>query len=218
MAKASLGPNLQELRGEIGNEIFTKGRSGPVVRTPAQFKFKLTPAMANSASVFKQATASLNELTRSQMEAWNAFARTQIRSNPMTGRRYAPTGQNIYIGLACKFLQIHPGAVPPVDPPAGSFAGDKITVTAELFGGSLTFFGSGANAGNAQTELLLQKLPSRLRQPTDKYVSQEFVAFTGPGVGFSLSLPPGYYVPAYRFVNPDTGQMTELFPLPVVEV
>ena len=81
MAKASLGASLQELRGEIGNEIFIKGRSGPVVRAPAKYKFKLTPAMANSADVFKQVTALFNELTRPQMEAWNAFARTQVRHN-----------------------------------------------------------------------------------------------------------------------------------------
>ena len=218
MAKASLGVALEDLRGKVGNEVFTRGRGGLTVRAPAKYKFKLTPAMANSAEVFKQALAFKNQLTRPQMEEWNAFARTQIRHDAVTGRRYAPAGHNLYTGLTCKFLQINPGATPPVNPPSGSFGGDRIKVRAEIFGGSLTFFASGANAANVQTELLLQKLPSALRQPTDKYVSQEFAEFTGAGSGFSLSVPPGWYAPAYRFVQINTGQMTELVTLPVIEV
>ena len=76
----------------------------------------------------------------------------------------------------------------------------------------------GANAANAQTERLLQKLSSALRQPTDKYVSQEFAEFNGAGSGFSLSVPAGWHAPAYRFAQINTGQMTGLFTLPVIEV
>ena len=159
MAKASLGASLQELRGEIGNEIFTKGRSGPVVRAPAKYKFKLTPAMANFRRCLQAGDRDCSMNLRARR--WKRGTLLLERKSATTlvnGNRYAPTGHNLYMGLTCKFLQIHPGAVPPVDPPAGSFAGDKIVVTAELFGGSLTFFGSGANADNAMTELLLQKI------------------------------------------------------------
>ena len=124
----------------------------------------------------------------------------------------------MYIGLTCKFLQMNPGVAPPVNPPAGSFHGDSFAITAAGEDAGILFHIGGANTGATQTEFLLQKLPSRLRQPTDKFISRAFVAFPGAGYTYTLDADAGYWVPAYRFVQSATGQMTELIALPVVAV
>ena len=70
-----------------------------------------------------------------------------------------------------------------------------------------------------KTELLLQPLRFAHQSPNPRgYRTQAFTAF---GVGTpALTLPaaPGWYAPAYRFVNVQTGQETEMRLLRVVQV
>ena len=81
------------------------------------------------------------------------------------------------MGLACKFLQINPDGAVPLVPPSAPFLGNRITVKASALSQLIIFTASGANVAPAQTELLLQKLASVRRAPTDKYISQGFVTF-----------------------------------------
>ena len=218
MAKANLGPIVERVSGELGSEVFSRGRSGPVIRNAPTYKFKPTPAMQQSADTFGQAMAFFNALSRDESKQWNAWAKTQWRHNDVTGQPYRPTGHNVFVGLTCKFLQINPGGTPPTLPPAGSFTGDAIRVDVFEDNGILLFLGSGANHAPTKTELLIQKLPTRLRQPTDKFVSVTFFSFSGVSDYYPLNVVPGIYVPAYRFVNAATGQMTERIALPEVEI
>ena len=218
MAKVNLSADLETVRGEIGGEIYTKRRSGLIIKAPPQYKFKLTPAMQQTSDTFTQATELYKTMSREQAKAWNAYADGLVRHNDVTGQPYHPTGRNTFLGLTCKFLQINPGASPPLTPPAGSFVGDRITVAAFEDNGLLLFLADGANHAPTRTELLLQKLPSQFRQPTDKFVSVTFFVFSGVSDYYAINVPPGIYVPATRFVNAATGQMTERIALPEVEI
>ena len=69
------------------------------------------------------------------------------------------------------------------------------------------------------TEILLQALPSPRRKPNpDKCQTKGFVHFGLGILDFGLTIGPGWYVPAYRFMNAATGQMVTLFALPIVQV
>ena len=71
---------------------------------------------------------------------------------------------------------------------------------------------------NVTTELLLQPLKSANRTPQPKgYRSKGFMAFTGTTLSAPITVPAGWYVPAYRFVNTLTGQDTGLVILPAVQ-
>lgn len=83
--------------------------------------------------------------------------------------------------------------------------------------GHLAFAASGPNAAPAVTELLAQKIPTSRRSPTSFYKSEAFGSLAPGGLEFVLTLPPGHYACAYRFVDDQTGQMTELVKTGVAE-
>ena len=218
MAKMGYSPVVSEVRGAAGDEVFSRVRGASVVKGKPTYGFPVTPNQRVTSNYFKAAVTVYNTLTRPQVLAWNAFASTITRHDPLTGRQYHPTGQNVFMGLACKFLQINPAGAVPLVPPPGSFAGNRLTITATAAVGGIVFTASGPNNAPAQTELLLQKLASVRRAPTDKYISRAFAAFTAGSLSQGVAAVSGIYLPAYRFVNPVTGQMTDLLPLPEITV
>ena len=107
----------------------------------------------------------------------------------------------------------------PHDAPAADFTGDSVTVTATSSAGRITYTANKANAESVKTELLLQPLRSAGRLPVeDGYRSKQFVAFATGSLSVTIEVPAGSYAPAYRFVNPRTGQEIALVALPVVRV
>lgn len=219
MAKVSFSANIEDIRGKVGNSVFTAGRSGAVLRTRAQVKNPNTAAQSGVRANLSKASATFKGLTSAQVTQWANYAATIVRHNPVNGTAYNPAPNAIFVALASKFLQITPGGTIPVTPPASAFAGDSIAVTAAGASGSVTFTASAGSGTNIKTELLLQRLPSANRTPGAKgYRSKRFVAFAGTGLTSNVPVVPGIYVPAYRFVNTATGQDTGLIMLPPVTV
>lgn len=216
MAKVSFSANIEDIRGKVGNSVFTAGRSGAVLRTRAQVKNPNTAAQSGVRANLSKASATFKGLTSAQVTQWANYAATIVRHNPVNGTAYNPAANTIFVALASKFLQITLNGTIPVTPPSSAFAGDTIAVTAAGASGSVTFTASGTNT---KTELLLQRLPSANRTPSAKgYRSKRFVAFAGTGLTSNVPVAPGIYVPAYRFVNTLTGQDTGLIILPAVTV
>ena len=210
MAKAAFSAVISNVRGEVVETVFIRGRNSAIVRNKPTYGFPVSPNQRVTSNYFKEATAVYNTLTRPQVLAWNAFAKTITRHDSLTGLQYHPTGQNVFMGLACKFLQINPAGAVPLVPPSGSFPGNRLVMTATAGSGLIVFTVGGPNVAPAQTELLLQKLASVRRAPTDKYISQAFVSFSAGSLSHGVTAISGIYIPAYRYVNPLTGQMTDL--------
>ncbi len=219
MANVAYSADIQDLRGKVGTNVFSKARSGSTVRIRTSGKNPRTPAQSAVRLNLAKASAAYKSLTLPQITAWQTYAASQTKHNPVTGKSYTPSANTVFVGLASKFLQINPTGTIPVTPPAASFVGDTIAATAAGAVGQVTFTATAANAANVKTELLLQPLKSRTRAPGAKgYRTKAFVAFTaGPGLIFNVVVPAGFYAPAYRFVNTTTGQETPLITLPIVQ-
>jgi hypothetical protein len=220
MAKVAYGANVSNIRGKIGTDVFTKAHSGPTLRILIRGKNPKTTPQSIVRLNLARAAAAFRNMTPAQVASWSFFAQTITKHNPVNGVAYSPTAVNEFVALATKFLQVNPGGVIPLTPPATSFAGDTITVTALGGAGQVAFTASGANSPNVKTELLLQPLRSRNRVPAAKgYRSKGFVAFVAGALTQNVPVTPaGFYVPAFRFVNTLTGQATTLIVLAVVQV
>ncbi len=218
MAKATPGPLLTQVRGKIGNEVAVEGRNGLVLRGRPTYKRPTQPIQQTIQNRMAQVMASYNTLTREQAMQWNAYASTLTRSGDPDNAPYHPTGQNVFVGLASKFLQINPtGTVPPA-PPISPYFGDLVTLILTGETGQLLFTASAANSPDTRVELLVQKLKTPRRSPVPFYKSAAFVAFTSTLLTHALPTAPGWYACACRFVNSNTGQMTTMIPLGIVEV
>jgi hypothetical protein len=219
MAKAKLGALLQDLSGKVGNAVFVKSREGTVVRARVSPTNPNTPSQQAARARLTTVSKIYKGFNATQEAAWDNYAGSIKHKDEITGKSQSPTAMNAFCGLGTKFLQVTPGGTVPTTPPANSFSGDSITLTALAGTGKVTFTATGGNTVGTKTELLLQPLKSRNRNPQKGgYRTKSFVSFVPGTLSFDVNVPPGYYAAAYRFVNTTTGQETALVPIGVSQV
>lgn len=219
MANVAYSADVNDIRGKIGTNVFSRARSGATIRIRKSPRNPRTENQTEVRFYMGKASTAYKNLTASQRSAWKNYAATLYRTNAVSGEVYSPAANTVFVGLASKFLQINPTGTIPVTPPASAFAGDTIAIIATGDDNEVIFSASGSNAANVKTELLLQTLASAARTPSPTgYRSQGFVAFSPTVSDAQIPAEPGWYAPAYRFVNTLTGQQTDLLVLPIVEV
>lgn len=219
MASVVYSSDIEDMRGAIGERVYSRARSGATVRGRVTPSNPRTVSQSQARLNFGRAAAAYKNLLPAQAALWRAYAQTLTVQNRKTGQPYTPSGNTVFAGLAAKFLQINPTGTIPVTPPASGFAGDAVTLTAAGATGHVTFTANAPNSAGVKTELLLQHLPSANRMPGEgAYRSEQFVAFAGTGLTSNVNVSPGWYAPAYKFVNTATGQESPLVPLPAVLV
>ena len=159
------------------------------------------------------------DLDAVQAEAWHAYARSLIARDPETGLLATPKAVNLFVGLTVKVLQVHGGFDAPIDPPTGVFLGDVVGLTAFADGADIVFTADRANRDGVLTELLTQRLngPNNAPRPRS-YKSQGFVAFPGLGSESRVTLRPGTFYCAYRFVEAASGRTGAMVPIGRVTV
>ncbi len=153
MARVATGALLEGVSGQIGGGVVVTGRSGLVLRRRSVFRKGSTPAQRTANARFAAAMAAFNALTPDQADAWDRYARTLVRTNPLTGEPYQPTGVNAFVALATKVLQVDPGAAVPVLPPGGDYVGDPVTFEVSVVPGpglQLAFDFEALEAGGAE--------------------------------------------------------------------
>ncbi|MCW5935755.1 MAG: hypothetical protein KIT11_00415 [Fimbriimonadaceae bacterium] len=219
MAKIAYSALVEEVRGKIGTIVFSAAEVGPTVRIKASVKNPKTNGQRAIRSYLSKAAKTFENMTSQQAAAWNAFGKTQQRSNPVTGESYTLSGISAFVELAVKFLQIAPNGSLPLAPPTTDFTGDTITVSATAGTGQITFTGSGPNSLGVTTEFLIQRLPSRNRRPNPEgYASAGFKVLATNNLDFVATVPAGFYAVGYRFVRTGTGQATDIVTLPLQTV
>lgn len=219
MAKIGLGVIVSQIRGKVGGGVFTHARNGATLRTRVKPSNPRTAAQSGVRSDLTDAARAFKALGSSDLTAWKNYAASITKTNAISGSTYHPSAISLFVALAAKFLQLTPGGTIPVTPPAAPFEGDTITVTAAGASGKITFTGSAANASGVTTELLYQKLPSANRVPNPKgYKHGAFKAMASMALTQDVTLSPGEYIPAYKFVENTTGQQSGLVILPQVTV
>ena len=166
-----------------------------------------------------KASRLFSSLDPQTVRTWNAYAATLKTFDEATGRVRCPSGQNVFAGYCCKLWQMDDSVDVPTTPPASPFLGDGITVTVSANGPALVFTGSGPNAANVVTELLIQPLKSGARTPLKRdYRSANFASFSHSFPGALVVCGAGWVACAVRFVRVDTGQSSALLELGVVQV
>ena len=216
MAKLRFNGNISEAAGAVGRLQYRRSAVGQQI---TERGYSVQPGNAAQLAVqadFERAGAAWSLLTDAQKALWTQAAKLETRRDPVTLKSYSLTNRAYFIGLASKFLQIYgAGASIPTAPPVVRFKGDTITVVGSAQNGVATWTASAVNHTGALTELLAQRLASKDRAPvTDDYVSRGFVDFSeGDGPTAQVTLGPGVWALAYRFVSAATGEERGIVPL-----
>ena len=241
MARTQGGIPGLVVKGRIGGLVYVPdGRGGMLVRRLGKRRAAPSVAQAAGAARFSPVAGAWNLLSVAEAKAWRRFGEG-LGAKP-DGR--AVQANNAFTALGTKILQMRPGAELPRLPPTEAFLGDGIRVVARAsvpaipaFAGtpsptvpplarsslqgepSLTFTASGPNAEGVVTELLTQRLKSRLRTPVgERYRSAGFVAFAAGALTVEVPVKRGAVAVGVRFVRADTGQESPIVELGVLEV
>ncbi|MBX7136058.1 MAG: hypothetical protein K1X67_25595 [Fimbriimonadaceae bacterium] len=219
MATLKLGAFADNLHGRAGNTVFVRSAGGVVVREHVIPRDPQTELQMAARLRLMRAGIAWNELEPEQAERWRDYAlRIGVRE-PGTGAVRARRAQNVFCGLACKLLQAVPNATIPLDPPDAPFFGDAISISVQPAPSALDFDASAPNQPTVLTELLVQPLRhGAMRPKAAAYRSKAFVTYAPGSLRYTLSLSPGWYAAAYRFVQRHTGEESPLVPLGVVRV
>jgi hypothetical protein len=218
MAKVRLGMAFDELSGKMPGGSLVQSPSGPVVRRAPRYRRPVSPAQREGIDRLAEVNLVWSTLTREEALAWNAFAQTLPRTDPVSGRRYTPQGNNAFAMLGVKYRQMHPQAPVPRTPPTGAFAPEPLPLAVTAGPGLLRFTAGAPNASGCVTELLLQPLVNVRRSPGKRYTHAGFVEFQAAGESADLAVTPGAYACAFRLVESATGRARPYEVLGVVEV
>lgn len=105
MAKCKFGMMMTDARGKLGGHVFTKNRSGAVIRTKVTPTNPKTDAQAGARSALGISSAQWSNLSESQREAWIARAALQSKTN-IFGDQYFASGKNLFVGVNANLASI----------------------------------------------------------------------------------------------------------------
>lgn len=230
MAKVRTSAMLSDISGRLAADVVVNSPSGLVLRRQQVFRRPTSPGQAAAAQRMSRASKLWLELSEAQVDAWSRFASRITRTGRVSYEHFHPTGFNMFVALSVKLWQIDPEQSVPLTPPTEPFLGDDILVQAAPDPGAIIspfanyrlaevsspdeavaqiiFTASGPNLVNVTTELLLQRLAHPTRKPGVQFKSVGFHHFSEEAPSIAVEVEPGTYVPAYQFVNTQTGQVT----------
>ena len=205
MAIVTFDTGVKQIRGKSGNINFAKTKYGVEYKSNPTRTKPQSPAQIAQQTRMKKAAAAYGVLTAAQNAAWQTYAQNHLVKSK-NGEDVAPSAYAAFAGLYTKFIQINPNGTFPAAPPSLPFGGDSVVMTATGVDGVITFTASKANTAGVTTELLIQPLRNIFRKPTANYVSKGFFTFVTGTLTKTLTVTPGAYSVAIRFVNSATGQ------------
>jgi hypothetical protein len=219
MAKLKLSAAFSDLRGKVGTFVISKTRSGLVMKPRVTPSNPNTSLQEQARTNLSNAAATFRGLNAAKAQNWENYAANQQHSNPIAGRKFKPTGIDVFVGLASKFLQVNPTGSIPLDPPTSGFTGDQLTFTVTPGTGQVTVAANAGNSTNTTTEFLVQKLNSPHVNPQEgAYRHSKFFHYATGSLSTTITLGSGYWAIAYRYVNTLTGQQSETVGLPIQTV
>lgn len=150
MALIKWGAIVTDGRGKVGGQVFTKGRSGAVLRnkvTPVNGKTTAQTEVRNRLTSYSQAWKAL---TQAQRDAWNAATSEYPQTN-IFGDTVYPTGKNLFTRLNINLDLVDVAQInsPPVPVGAPAMNSISIAMANGADTAALTFDASPVPAGMA---------------------------------------------------------------------
>jgi len=212
--------HVSDMRGKIGGNVFSRGKSGHTVRVRVKPSNPRTSAQSNVRSLMADGARFFKDLAAEDLALWRDYAASLTFHNRVSGAAYAPTAINALTQLYVPFFLASPAGTFPDVPPTTPFTGDVITLTAVGDDNMITFTGSAQQTAGIKTEFLIQRLKSPNRLPSPEGYTIASIAAV-PATPFEVDitdLTPGFYAVGYKFIKTATGQETLPVFLGIVEV
>lgn len=106
MAKLVKSDIIKEIRGKVGDKVYSKNHYGYSVGKVQKAPKGFTPFQKNWQTVFKYLANLWPQISQEQRDRWNNFART-FRVKDKLGNSFSYTGQNLFTMLNAKRILIN---------------------------------------------------------------------------------------------------------------
>lgn len=126
MALVRFGGGVSEMRGSIAGNVFSRNRSGAIVRNRTKPINQPTQAQSDQRTLFAQAASSYKNLTPAQVNGWEEFSLGVQRLNSL-GELYQPQPSQLFIESNLNMLISGVGMIS--DAPVGKL---QVPVPAEM--------------------------------------------------------------------------------------
>ncbi len=210
MAKLKLAPFTRAMSGKLGNVVFSKTKEGTIMRERITPKNPSTPAQVAVRSAFSKATKQWANLSATQLQAWELWAKSYSNKEETTEKTYSSDAFNAFVKLAAKWYAVNASGTAPTTPPTAQFDGDTPKITATVGTGLVTFNANAANSAGVTTALLLAKLGGKNRKANpSQYREKKYFVFATGALTTTVPVPAGWYAAGYSFINLATGQESE---------
>lgn len=211
---AKLGGFLQvaDIRGKLGGNVFSKGRSGSTLRVRVKPRNPRSSAQSAVRALVTAGSRAAKALSSMLLAEWKAYALTITKHQSVSGAAYNPSWITAFIELYVPFFLATPGGTFPDDPPTDPYSGDVITITAAGGSGQIQVTGSAQSTADNTVFVYAELLKSANRAGSNgpgKLISVDPIPATPFHVTIT-GLAPGEYKVSYRFVLTTTGQMGPL--------
>lgn len=151
---------MTDARGKLGGQVFSKTRSGAVIRTKVTPVNPQTSAQSIARALFGQISQRWRVLTDVQRNAWGSAAEEAAKTN-VFGDQYFSSGKNFFQELNGNLLNASEGTAALFDTPPLHVAPPIRTLTSvnfELAAGAIDLALVGA-LGSASSWLIIESTP-----------------------------------------------------------
>lgn len=129
MAKIKFGMMMTDARGKLGGQVFSKNRSGAIVRSKVTPTNPQTSFQAGVRALFGNLSQQWRNLTTAQRDAWNAAVNSYPKLN-IFGDTYLSTGKNLFVGVNTNILNA--GGTLTLTPPTLTVLPNPINITGQI--------------------------------------------------------------------------------------
>lgn len=151
---------MTDARGKLGGQVFSKTRSGSVIRTKVTPVNPQTSAQSIARALFGQISQRWRVLTDTQRNAWASAAEEMAKTN-VFGDQYFSSGKNYFQELNGNILNASDGTATIFDTPPLHIPAPVRTLThatVDLSQAEITLFMS-ASTGTASDYLIIEATP-----------------------------------------------------------
>ena len=180
------GQMFGDVSGKLGGTVFTRGKSGKMLRARVQPTDAKSAAQVSTRSTFSNVASMWNSLTTQVKRQWNSFASTIFRSKTQK-KRSKPSGYQAFASsnFALSLLSSHANAL--------NFTPTSINATFEEFAPNVfvpptnKFSSLGTNTDGDSVPFLIAE--STLNLTENKVTIPVYFPNGAPGAGFNFKNP-----------------------------
>lgn len=208
--------NVTDIRGSVGGNVYSKGRSGNTLRARVKPRNPRTDDQVNVRALTTNGARAAQALSSADKATWVTFAASLTFHNPVSGAAYTPTWMQAFMQCYIYLFLADPAATTPTTAPTAPFDDPAMVISVSTPADNEVLITSDVSQpADTKVFVYAERLKSPNRTPSNRPGKLLEVAAVS-GMAHTIAITPvdsGVYAVKYRIVDDTTGQFGPLHSL-----